>query len=77
LVAADLVTMWVFFGGCGVSWHDPLLSGGGWMLELGDRCLLLRRQFWWWFVATVTIVLVVIRYSNDSSGGVVLLRRRF
>jgi hypothetical protein len=46
-----------------------------WVLELGDRRLLLRRRFW--FVATLMGVLVVICCSGDGSGGVVWLRGGF
>ena len=30
------------------------MVAGGDVLELGDRCLLLRRRFRWWFVAPAT-----------------------
>jgi hypothetical protein len=71
-----------------VSWRDLLFSGGGWLLELGDRCLLLRRQFRWWFAAPETVhsdgwvigflfVAPATVYGDGCFGGYSLLRRRF
>ncbi|WJX70603.1 hypothetical protein P8452_54692 [Trifolium repens] len=46
-----------------------------WVLELGDRRLLLWQQFWWWFVTPATVL--VCCYADGCFGGDLLLRRRF